>query len=97
LSPAAGGQQMYGFPLVPRWLLIVIDIHLLWIALLLFLLQRDEYLSEYIPLLVTILGEDVLKRSLAIAVGVVIIVAVVISLYLVYSGLLGGQQMYGFP
>ncbi|MFZ8824372.1 MAG: cupredoxin domain-containing protein [Desulfurococcales archaeon] len=38
-----------------------------------------------------------MKRSLAIAVGVVIIVVVVISLYLVYSGLLGGQQMYGFP
>lgn len=38
-----------------------------------------------------------MKKSLAIAVGVVIIVVVVISLYLVYSGLLGGQQMYGFP
>ena len=38
-----------------------------------------------------------MKRSLAIAFGVVIVVVAVISLYLVYPGLLGSQQMYGFP
>ncbi|MEM4969839.1 MAG: cupredoxin domain-containing protein [Sulfolobales archaeon] len=38
-----------------------------------------------------------MRKSLAIAIGVVIIILAVVSMYLIYPGLLGGQQMYGLP
>jgi len=36
-----------------------------------------------------------LEKSLAIAIGVAIITVAAIFLYLIYTGLLGGRQMYG--